>query len=172
MKQFVHSSIAVVVAFTPYFPMWPQSSGLPSASPTQAKLLHRRWKLLSRTCYVTQALLESVIWALRINEITGVEVFSSLDSTGDGLKTNAADFGIDLRLHPAEPSMTHKRDVAQFISVSKQSRVQADTKTRTDAVARAHGEQFCNATLRVDLTLRLDLYYRFKESMAQRCKTK
>ena len=109
---------------------------------------------------------ESVIWALRINEITDCEVFSSLDSPEDGLKTNTADFGIDHRLHPAGPSLTHKRDMAQVISVWKQAKVKADTKTRTDAVARAHGEQFAHATVR------LGLFYRFKESMAQRCKTK
>ena len=40
---------------------------------------------------------EAVTCALRINEVTGCEVFATLDSTEDGVKTNAADFGIDLR---------------------------------------------------------------------------
>ena len=74
---------------------------------------------------------ESLIWALKINEITDCDTFVGLDESEPGMKSSAADFGVDI----ANGELSHERELARVITACKQGKFQ------TDEVAQAHGHQ-------------------------------
>ena len=62
--------------------------------------------------------------------------FVALDQTVEGLTDTLKEaFGVD----PSK-GFAHKRELAQLIAAWEESKVQCETKTKVDAVARAHGE--------------------------------
>ena len=72
------------------------------------------------------------------NDVLSQAVFVALDSSEEGLRSMAKDaFGIDLS---TEGGFIHKREMAKVIASWKESRIQSESETKVDAVARAHGE--------------------------------
>ena len=81
---------------------------------------------------------DEIIMNFRCNDVLSQAVFVALDSSEEGLRSVAKDaFGIDLS---TEGGFIHKREMAKVIASWKESRIQSETKTKVDAVARAHGE--------------------------------
>ena len=84
---------------------------------------------------------EDVITGFRCNRIKSHRiksqaVFVALDPTVEGLTDTLKEaFGVD----PSK-GFAHKRELAQLIAAWEESKVQCETKTKVDAVARAHGE--------------------------------
>ena len=79
---------------------------------------------------------EEVIWACRIQDILDREVFVALYHTVEGFKeTVTAGLGID----PAA-GFSHSREMAKVIKAWNSAKLQAEIKTKVDAVAKAHGE--------------------------------
>ena len=79
---------------------------------------------------------EDIIMGFRCNRIKSLAVFVALDRTVEGLeKTLKEAFGVD-----AEQGFTHKREIAQLIAAWEESKVQAETTNKVQAVARAHVE--------------------------------
>ena len=79
---------------------------------------------------------EDVIWACRIQDILDREVFVSLLHTVEGFKEAVTSgLGID----PAA-GFSHSREMAKMVKAWNSAKVQAEAKTKVDAVAKAHGE--------------------------------
>ena len=79
---------------------------------------------------------EDVIMACRVQDILDREVFVSLHHTVEGFKEAVtAGLGID----PAV-GFSHSREMAKMVKAWNSAKVQAEVKTKVDAVAKAHGE--------------------------------
>ena len=79
---------------------------------------------------------EDVIMACRVQDILDREVFVSLHYTVEGFK-EAVSAG--LGIVPAV-GFSHNREMAKMVKAWNSAKVQADIKTKVDAVAKAHGE--------------------------------
>ena len=79
---------------------------------------------------------EEVIWACRIQDILDREVFVALHHTVEGF-TQAVSAGLGI-----DPAMgfSHNREMAKMVKAWNSAKIQADIKTKVDAVAKAHGE--------------------------------
>ena len=79
---------------------------------------------------------EEVIWTCRVQDILDREVFVALHHTVEGfMQAVSARLGID----PAV-GFSHNRDVAKVVKAWNCAKIQAEVKTKVDAVAKAHGE--------------------------------
>ena len=73
---------------------------------------------------------DSVIWALRISDITDWATFCDLDSCSEaGHKVTARDLGIDVRPSPDGPEgIIPKREVSRLMNTWKWAKVQREAK--------------------------------------------
>ena len=76
------------------------------------------------------------MWACRVQDILDREVFVALHHTVEGF-THAVSAG--LCIDPAV-GFSHSREKAKMVKVWNSGKVQAEVKTKVDAVAKAHGE--------------------------------
>ena len=79
---------------------------------------------------------EGIIAGFHCNRIKSQAVFIALDRTVEGLtETLKEAFWVD-----ASKGFAHKSELAQLIAAWEESKIQSETKTKVDAVARALGE--------------------------------
>ena len=79
---------------------------------------------------------EDIITGFRCNRIKSQAVFVALNRTVEGITDTLKEaFGVD----PSK-GFVHKRELAQLIAAWEECKIQSETKSKVDAVARAHGE--------------------------------
>ena len=80
---------------------------------------------------------DSVIDAVKVNEVTDRALFKGLAQDEQQLKNCAKAFGIDTSEAAEFP---HQREMAKLIDASRQAKTQSEVKAAADAAARAHGD--------------------------------
>ena len=79
---------------------------------------------------------EDVIMACPVEDILDREVFVALHNTIEGsTQAVSAGLGVDPAL-----GFSHNREMAKMVKAWNSAKIQADIKTKVDAVAKAHGE--------------------------------
>ena len=80
---------------------------------------------------------DSVIEAMRINEILDRAIFSDLAQDEGKMRKCAAAFGID---QSDDADFPHQREMAKLLGAWRTARTQNEVKLNVDAAAKAHGE--------------------------------
>ena len=80
---------------------------------------------------------DSVIAAMRTNEILDRAIFSDLAQDEAKMRKCAAAFGID---QSDDADFPHQREMAKLLGAWRTARTQNDVKLNVDAAAKAHGE--------------------------------
>ena len=80
---------------------------------------------------------DSVIMAVRVNEVLDRVLFTNLAQDEQQLKKCGKAFGIDTT---EDAEFSHQRKMAKLIGAWRQSKTQSEVKQAADAAARVHGE--------------------------------
>ena len=83
---------------------------------------------------------DSVIMAMRVNEVLHRALFTDLAQDEQQLKKCGKAFGIDAS---EDAEFSHQSEVATLIGAWRQAKTQSEVKRAADAAARAHGEPVC-----------------------------
>ena len=92
---------------------------------------------LSAKAFYAIPLDDSVIIAMRVNEILDRAIFADLAQDEEKMRKCADAFGID---QSDQATFPHQREMAKLLGAWRQAKTQREVKLTVDAIAKAHGE--------------------------------